>query len=184
MDGNRARLRERRRARLDTVKVKTFMGEGWHLWKFKMQQYLALMDVWRNVNGKAPQPSKDAPSEDQMDSLQDDLSARNVLCNTVDDERLQLLTHCNSSAEMWKVLVDKYEVVSTANKIRLDVEINNLRQGSKSVDAYLKELNATVDKLRGIGKIVPDEKKNACILKRFEPRNLGYYRSCWRTKPE
>jgi gag-polypeptide of LTR copia-type/Integrase core domain/GAG-pre-integrase domain/Zinc knuckle len=165
MAGNRARLRERRRARLDTVKVKTFTGEGWHLWKFKMQQYLALMDVWRNVNGEAPPPPEDAPSEDQMDWLQDDLSAMNVLCNTVDDERLQLLTHCNSSAEMWKVLVDKYEVVSTANKIRLDVEFNNLRQGSKSVDAYLKELNATVDKLRGIGKIVPDEEKMLAFLK-------------------
>ena len=165
MAEDRARLRERRRARLDTVKVKTFTGEGWHLWKFKMQQYLALMDVWRNVSGELPQPSQTAPYEDQMDWLQDDLSARNVLCNTVDDERLQLLTHCHSSAEMWKVLVDKYEVVSIANEMRLDEEFNSLRQGSKSVDAYLKDLNATVDKLRGIGKIVSDRAKMLAFLK-------------------
>ena len=55
-------------------------------------------------------------------------------------------------------------MVSIANKMRLDEEFNSLRQGSTSVDAYLKDLNATVDKLRGIGKIVSDRAKMLAFL--------------------
>ena len=152
-------------ARPDSIKVKPFVGKGWHLWKFKMQQYLDLMEVWEYVSGEIAAPDENASMEVKRMWRRQDLTARNVLCNSVDDERLQMLTQCKSAAEMWKVLGDKYEVVSIANEMRLDEEFNSLRQGNKYVDGYLKELNATIDNLRGIGKIISDRAKMLAFLK-------------------
>lgn len=152
-------------ARPDSIKVRPFVGKGWHLWKFKMEQYLDLMNVWEYVSGEFPQPLDDSSVEAKRLWRRHDLIARNVLCNSVDDERLQMLTMSKTAAEMWRALSDKYEVVSIANEMRLDQEFANLKQGNKTVNTYLKDINATVDNLRGIGKIISDRGKMLAFLK-------------------
>jgi hypothetical protein len=113
-------------ARLDSIKVKTFVGRSWHLWKFKMQHYLELMEIWGYVSGTIPKPNE-SEGERLRKWNKKDLTARNVFLNAVDEERLQMLTSCMSSQAMWQVLVEKYEVVSIANEMRLDEEFSNVK---------------------------------------------------------
>ena len=152
-------------ARVDSIKVKTFVGRSWHLWKFKMQQYLELMEIWGYVSGEIALPPDSAPEKARKTWRRKDLTARNVLINAVDEERLQMLTSCKTSQEMWQVLTEKYEVVSIANEMRLDEEFSNVRQGSNSVSSYIKELTAAIDNLRGIGKVITDRGKVLSFLK-------------------
>jgi hypothetical protein len=49
-------------AKVDSIKVKPFTGKSYHLWKFKMSQYLDMMEVWEYVNGKTPQPLQQHPN--------------------------------------------------------------------------------------------------------------------------
>ena len=152
-------------ARVDSIKVKTFVGRSWHLWKFKMQQYLELMEIWGYVSGEIPMPPDSASEKQRKTWRRKDLTARNVLINAVDEERLQMLTSCKTSQAMWQVLTDKYEVVSIANEMRLDEEFSNVRQGSNSVSTYIKDLTAAIDNLRGIGKVITDRGKVLSFLK-------------------
>ena len=130
-----------------------------------MQQYLELMEIWGYVSGEIALPPDSAPEKARKTWRRKDLTARNVLINAVDEERLQMLTSCKTSQEMWQVLTEKYEVVSIANEMRLDEEFSNVRQGSNSVSSYIKELTAAIDNLRGIGKVITDRGKVLSFLK-------------------
>jgi len=152
-------------AKVDSIKVRPFVGKSYHLWKFKMSQYLDMMDVWDYVNGNIQRPPMSSPEKERRSWKKYDLLARNVLCNGVDEERLQMLTECNTSAEMWKVLQDKYEIVSVANQMRLNQEFHSLKQGSNSVNTYIRQIDAAIDNLRGIGKVVTDEERLLAFLK-------------------
>jgi hypothetical protein len=148
-----------------SVKLQIFNGTGWHLWKFKMISYFEWVGVWEVVSGTREPPTDQSSTEYRNKYKKDELTGRNILINVVDSERLQMLTSCNFAPQMWRILEEKFEIISTANEMRLDHEFSNQKQGNKSVDAYLKCINESIDKLRGIGKIVTDKNKLLTFLK-------------------
>ena len=147
------------------VKVQIFTGKGWHLWKFKMRSYFQWMGVWDVVSGEREEPGPQSTQVFRAKYNKDELTARNILLNILDDERLQLITQCDHVPQMWKVLEEKFEVITAANKLRLELEFTNQRQGNKTIDEYLRSINESIDKLRGIGKEIADQDKLFTFLK-------------------
>ena len=117
-----------------TIKLQVFTGEGWHLWKFKMKSYFQWMGVWEVVSGIREKPTEEASTREEIEKWNyDELTARNILLNIVDSDRLQMLTSCEIVPEMWKTLEEKYEQNSMSNKMMLDEELQALRQEGKSL---------------------------------------------------
>ena len=149
-----------------TIKLQVFTGEGWHLWKFKMKSYFQWMGVWEVVSGIREKPTEEASTREEIEKWNyDELTARNILLNIVDSDRLQMLTSCEIVPEMWKTLEEKYEQNSMSNKMMLDEELQALRQEGKSLEKYMKELTHIFDKMRGINQEVKDEQKVLAFLR-------------------
>ena len=131
-----------------------------------MKSYFKWMGVWEVVSGTREKPTEENSTREELNRWNyDELTARNILINIVDSDRLQMLTSCEEIPEMWKILEEKYEQNSMSNKMMLDEELQALRQEGKSLDAYMKELTHILDKMRGINQEVKDEQKVLAFLR-------------------
>ena len=124
------------------------------------------MGVWEVVSGTRERPTEENSTREEIEKWNyEELTARNILLNIVDNDRLQMLTSCEIVPEMWKILEQKYEQNSMSNKMMLDEKLQASRQEGKTLDASMKELTHIFDKMRGINQEIKDEQKVLAFLR-------------------
>ena len=174
-----------------THKVKMFTGRDFHLWKFQFLTYAESHDVKDYYEGTIEKPIDDQELKvwKKRDSV-----ARTILLTSMDYSTMQLITTCSTAKEMWDKLKGKYEKDSLSNQAKLKREFHNLKkEEGMNLETYIKNMNAIVDKLGGVGIQVanddkvtqlteglPQEEYDVIITSILETPNIDYDEACER----
>jgi gag-polypeptide of LTR copia-type/Zinc knuckle len=102
---------------------------------------------------------------DKIDSI-----AKTTIITSVNYKYLQVLTSCNTAHETWVRLRSKFLEVSLPNQMRLEEEYRQVKmRRGMDIMAYINKLESYVDRLRGVGMVVPENTKVACLLRGLGP---------------
>ena len=78
---------------------------------------------------------------------------------------LALTVGCNSTQAVWKLLENRFSLVSRSHIMNLKGEIHNIKKGTDSVDVYLQRIKVARDKLMAVGILVDEEELLHIALK-------------------
>ena len=150
--------RKNRAIRLDSLKLSKFDGsDNFSLWSNALLTILELAGLKDIMIGKESRPKEGSRSDlGEWDYL--DCQARAILQVYLVKAPLQLISGCETAAEAWKVLKDTYMRESRANKAHLIQEYESFSMGHRmSMESYIQEVKALIDRLRGVGVVLEDE---------------------------
>lgn len=130
---------------LQTIPVEKLRGrENYATWKFAMQAWLQLDDLWEVVSGTKIDETKDRKALSKI-----------VLC-------LETINYCHvqnskTSKEAWKSLEEAFEDSGLTRRVGLLRKLITTRlENCKSVEKYVDEITSTAHKLNEIGFTVGD----------------------------
>jgi len=82
-----------------------FRGVNFNIFKLRMQAKMRSKGLWKVVNGEETQ--NNASNPDEYQTKED--KAYDMLINALDDDNLAYVSHAETSAEAWELLIDRYE---------------------------------------------------------------------------
>ena len=154
---------------LDTSKVVHYRFEGkerdYLQWAAMMQSYLEGFNLWTYVSGERPRPPAPGDPEFQqygVDSVnysrwmhwkRKDADCKNILRSNVHREVLPLFTPCDSSADMWQVLKETYQMDNPQSLANLKTALDQCKmQKGQSLEVYIKNHEQLVNQHSAIGR--------------------------------
>jgi hypothetical protein len=165
-------------------------GRNYGYWSTRMRIYFEAVGVWDHITGASPCPPAPAPpppgavSQDAASkSYQQALDAYNGW--RTDDARVKLVLFDGVEAliddkptaqQMWADLKGRYERIVDAVHYSLLQQLQNLQQGSDSVDAFFGRFISVWNKLHCLIPSPEVCQKCACCVKRreFEDKSCLY----------
>ena len=122
-------------------------------WSYKMHQYLLGHQYWSNVEGA----NNAAPDTTHMDfSAQEQVASRVMYCfgSNIDDQLLNYIRDAKMPKDAQTNLKKVFVASTTARKLQLQQELNNVRQKDLSVGDYTTRIKEIYDSLASINVIV------------------------------
>ena len=103
------------------------------------------------------------------------------ISSTLSPSVLALTIGCASAVEVWKVLENRFSLVSRSHIMNLKSKLHNLKKGSDTVDVYFQKIKVVRDKLLAVGVIVNDEELLHIAIKGL-PKEYNAFKSAIRTR--
>jgi len=94
---------------------------------------------------------------------------------------LAITVGCSSAQEVWKVLENRFSLISMSHVMNLKGELHNVKKGFDSVDTYLQKIKVIRDKLMAVGLILDDEELLHVAIKGL-PKEFSAFRSAIKTR--
>ena len=138
-------------------------------WEYKMHQYLVGQGYWSYIQGA---------HEDQPDSTHADYPAwaqaasRVLYClaSCVHDHMLGYIRDSKTPKEAWEKLKKIFAANTTARKLQLRQELNNIQQRDMSITGYTLKIKELCDALGSIDVVIDDNEMVQICLGGLAPR--------------
>ena len=149
-----------------SLRIDKFMGENFHLWKFKMQMVLEERDLWGIVSGDEVEPAGDGTTQATIQKFRKRArKAFATVCLSLGDEQLSLVRSAKTAKEAWDKLESHYQVKSLANKLFLRKRYFTATMAES--DAMLEHINrmkSLAGQLESVGAAVTEDDQVATLL--------------------
>jgi hypothetical protein len=76
----------------DSIRIKHFNGQNFHLYSFQMSAFLIGRELLEVVDGTTPKPADDAPAAERAEWRKKDGQAISAICETLEEQILDLVT--------------------------------------------------------------------------------------------
>ena len=137
-------------SKVDIDKLDT---DNYAVWSVKMKAYLVIKDLWNTISGKGDVK----PGADEKALAQ--------LALHVKDFHLATLSKAESAKDAWETLEAVYQAKSTARRLQLKRELNNLRkEPSEALTKYVSRATDLRDQLIAAGHTIEDSEVVMSVL--------------------
>ena len=103
------------------------------------------------------------------------------ISSTLTPSILAITVGCSSAQEVWKVLENRFSLISKSHVMNLKGELHNVKKGSDYVDAYLQKIKVIRDKLMAVGVFLDDEELLHVAIKGL-PKEFSAFKYAIRTR--
>ena len=142
--------KEGKMSKVDIDKLDT---DNYAVWSVKMKAYLVIKDLWSTISGKGDVK----PGADEK--------ALAPLALHVKDFHLATLSKAESAKDAWETLESVYQAKSTARRLQLKRELNNLRkEPSEALTKYVSRATDLRDQLISAGHTIEDSEVVMSVL--------------------
>ncbi|OMO89257.1 hypothetical protein CCACVL1_07965 [Corchorus capsularis] len=145
------------------------------LWKTQMLGLIESQDMLGFINGATPMPkshvSKDEDAKQEKENpdfvawRRSDRLLRGWITSTLSEEALGLVVGLETSAEVWKALVDSFAQDTQEREISLQLQLQNHTKDGHSMADYIRIFKNVCDDLAAIGKPADDRAKVFGLLR-------------------
>ena len=154
---------------LDPSKVVHYRFDGkekdYLQWSTLLMNYLESFGLWSYVSGERPRPPAPSDPEFTLRGVDEtnyaryvhwkkrDTDCKNILQANVHKDILPLFTARNTSAEMWQVLKDKYQMKNPQSLANLKTAIEQCRMvKGQNLDLYIRNHKLLVNEHAAVGR--------------------------------
>ncbi|XP_075080130.1 uncharacterized protein LOC142165487 [Nicotiana tabacum] len=151
------------------VRASYFNGQHFSHWKVRMEIFAKAYDVkvWRVIKkGNYPLPAATPPLDDpkdidlytkeQMEVVQVNIKARNLLHNAISGEEYEKISSCDIAKEMWDKLEVTYEGTIKVKEIHINMLVNDYELFSmiegESIEEIFARFSKIISDLKAFGK--------------------------------
>ena len=134
------------------LKTEKFDGEGWHMWRHKMEMVLVTSDLWDIVTGEETMPESEEDGTRITEWKKRDRKAQAEISLHLSDSQLPLVMRLKTSKDMWDALNNQYERKSMQNVIFCKRKYRDAKM--KEGEDMLRHINKhqeIVDQLVSVG---------------------------------
>lgn len=162
----------------EIVRVEKFNGErsqDFELWAIRLMATLEGKDYFGVVNGLDGIPA-DECSEEYAVYATKVRKARAIIVNALGDKPLRAVQLCETPAEMWRKLYERYAGKTVANQLSVLTTLMNLKlERHQDVGDHVAELEGLVNRLAGMDMDITEPMQVAIFLVSLS--NLSEYAS-------
>ncbi|XP_070007302.1 uncharacterized protein [Nicotiana sylvestris] len=151
------------------VRASYFNGQHFSHWKVRMEIFAKAYDVkvWRVIKkGNYPLPAATPPLDDpkdidlytkeQMEVVQVNIKARNLLHNAISGEEYEKISSCDIAKEMWDKLEVTYEGTIKVKEVHINMLVNDYELFSmikgESIEEIFVRFSKIISDLKAFGK--------------------------------
>ena len=143
------------------LKTDKFNGEGWYMWRHKMEMVLVSSDLWDIVTGEEPIPENEEQGGSTISKWKKrDRKAQAEISLHLSDSQLPLVMRLKTSKDMWDALKNQYERKSMQNVIFFKRKYRDAKM--KEGEDMLKHINKhqeIVDQLVAVGAEISEQEQ-------------------------
>ncbi|RHY20854.1 hypothetical protein DYB32_009947, partial [Aphanomyces invadans] len=146
----------------DNIKAEpiVFRGANFNIFKVRIQAKLRSKNLWTIVNGDEKRTDDNAAEFDPKEG-----KAFDLLVNSLDDDNLAYVSHVATSAEVWKLLIDRYEARTYADVSHVIHELHTkVYVAGTPMQKHVTEMRGLQQKLLLMGSRVDDEMLGRVLL--------------------
>lgn len=125
-----------------------FAGTGYRSWKSQVMQALSVKNKLGFIDGSCGQPDANSPLFRQWKMCNDMVTS--WILNSMTKEISDSVESVGDSAELWKVLENRYDQINGAKIYQIQKEINNLTQGNLDITVYFARMNELWEELSSL----------------------------------
>jgi hypothetical protein len=96
---------------------------------------------------------------------------------------LSMVVGLHSAQEVWSTLETRFTSIARANALNLKLELQSVKKGSDSINAYMQRVKTARDKLSTVGVQIDDEEMLHMVLKGL-PKEYSSFNSAIRTRDD
>ncbi|KAH0754582.1 hypothetical protein KY290_024852 [Solanum tuberosum] len=166
-----------------------FNGKHFSHWKVRMKTFIKSYDikVWRviklgdiqiptNSDGgqSTATPSLENYTDEQMEVIQINSKAKNVLHNAISGEEYEKISCCDTAKEMWDKLEVTYEGTNKVKETIIsllvyDYELFSIKEG-ETIEGMFARLSKIIGELKASGKTYPPIEHIQRVLRSLPPQ--------------
>ncbi|KAM1804715.1 hypothetical protein ACFX12_030548 [Malus domestica] len=164
----------------NTVTVK-LDDSNYVTWNFQISLLLEGNGIMGFIDGAIPCPQKynELESDDELivnnSSLTNaykvwkihDKALMTLITATLSSAALSCVIECQSSSDMWTHLKERFAHMTRTSIVQMKIDLQNIKKGSESVDAYLQRIKECRDQLAIAGVVISDEDIVIVALRRL-----------------
>ncbi|XP_070023299.1 uncharacterized protein [Nicotiana sylvestris] len=163
------------------VRPSYFNGQHFSHWKVRMEIFAKAYDakVWRVIKkGNYPFPAATPPladpenidsyTKEQIEVVQVNNTARNLLHNTISGEEYEKISRCDTAKEMWDKLEVTYEGTNKVKETHINILVHDYEHFSMKEGESIEEMFAR------FRKIISDIKTKVITLESQDLNKLSY----------
>uniref|UniRef100_A0A2N9HU52 Integrase catalytic domain-containing protein n=1 Tax=Fagus sylvatica TaxID=28930 RepID=A0A2N9HU52_FAGSY len=106
-----------------------------------------------------------------------------LIYSTLSPPVLSMVVGLNSAQEVWNTLEQRFTSTARANVLNLKLELQSVKKGNDSINAYMQRVKTARDKLSAVGVQIDDEEMLHMILKGL-PKEYYSFNSAIRTRDD
>ncbi|XP_070025821.1 uncharacterized protein [Nicotiana sylvestris] len=177
------------------VRLPYFNGQHISHWKVHMEIYAKTYDVkvWRVIKkGNYPLPAATPPladpedidsyTKEQMEVIQVNNIARNLLCNAISGEEYEKISSCDTTKEMWDKFEVTYEGTNKVKETHINMLVHDYKLFSMKEGESIEEIDFNKNKSFGSwsdeDSSEHEEISNLCFMMILE-NEMNKSSGCW-----
>ena len=140
------------------LKTEKFDGEGWYMWRHKMEMVLVTLDLWDIVTGEETMPESEEDGTRITEWKKWDRKAQAEISLHLSDSQLPLVMRLKTPKDMWDALKNQYERKSMQNVIFFKPKYQDAKM--KEGEDMLRHINKhqeIVDQLVSVGADISEQ---------------------------
>lgn len=163
----------------ETATIKKFNGQNFHIWGFQMKALFLGRELLGIIDGTVPKPPvADVAARDEW--IKKDGQAISLLCSTIDDSILDLISGCTSSKDIWDLLKTVHDQRANDNIHDLQVRFYKCKfEQTDSIATFISKVEVIKSQLVRLGDLsIGDTNVIAKVLGEL-PDCYSYFHSSW-----
>jgi hypothetical protein len=163
------------------------------VWKLQLTTILEAYSMIDHIDGSAQKPSQYlADSAGNLTTRVNpsflswkkrDKALLTLIYSTLSPPVLSMVVGLHSAQEVWSTLETRFTSTARANVLNLKLELQSVKKGSDSINAYMQRVKTTRDKLSAVGVQIDDEEMLHMVLKGL-PKEYSSFNSAIRTRDD
>jgi hypothetical protein len=163
------------------------------VWKLQLTTILEAYSMIDHIDGSIPKPSQHlidadgnfttAANPSFLSWKKRDKALLTLIYSTLSPPVLSMVVGLNSALEVWNTLEQRFTSTARANVLNLKLELQSVKKGNDSINAYMQRVKTARDKLSAVGVQIDDEEMLHMILKGL-PKEYSSFNSAIRTRDD
>jgi hypothetical protein len=163
------------------------------VWKLQLTTILEAYSMIDHIDGSVQKPSQylvDAAGNLTTRATPSFLSWKKrdkalltLIYSTLSPPVLSMVVGLHSAQEVWSTLETRFTSTARANVLNLKLELQSVKKGTDSINAYMQRVKTARDKLSAVGVQIDDEEMLHMVLKGL-PKEYSSFNSAIRTRDD
>ena len=142
------------------------------LWKLQVLPAIRGAQLTGLIDGSKAAPAMEIEGTDKAKEpnpayatwLAQDQQVFGYIVNSLSKEMMKQVSHCNTSASLWKALEELCASQTRARAVNTRIALATTKKGTMSIDEYVGKMKAYADELAAAGKALDDEELISYII--------------------
>ena len=163
------------------------------VWKLQLTTTLEAYSMIDHIDGLVPKSSQYLVDADGnfttranpsfLSWKKRDKALLTLIYSTLSPLVLVMVVGLNSAQEVWNTLEQRFTSTTRANVLNLKLELQSVKKGNDSINAYMQRVKTARDKFSAVGVQIDDEEMLHMILKGL-PKEYSSFNFAIRTKDD